>query len=269
MDKTKDKVESTKEFEDAIQVQSSDSLKAKLVYLYKNQSLRDEILGKGYNEDFYSLEHGYNLEYVQIFRQIRDIINTGNPIPFYWRTAIINSKFFPVNKKDKEVLAHLTNIDAKLNLDDKKSFMLIFEFSQNPYFNHPFLEKTYTFDRKEDSFKASNMTQICWNTDAPNKKKVIKKVKKGKTNTKITKEKKVESFFNIFEHKEEPNEEEDESEEESDEVSSEADFFMEDLLPYSLEHYLDFQKFSHEHHDGCCSDDHEEDDEDKPHKRKK
>lgn len=261
MESIKDKiVEDTKEFEEKINLQSSDSIKAKLLCLYKNQRIRDDMLGKGFNEEFYALEYKYNVQYIEILKQIREIINSGSPIPMYWRTAIVNSKFFTVNNKDKEVLAYLKHINVVLNEEDKKSFTLIFEFDQNQFFDHKNLEKTYIFNRKEDRYEGSGITEIQWKVDAPNKKKVVKKVKRGKTNSKITTEKRIESFFNIFEKYEklndEDNDEEDEDEFEND-VTSEADFFMEDLIPYSLEHYLNFQKLSHEHHDGCCDDDHD------------
>lgn len=260
--------EGVQEFEEAINAQTSDSLKAKLVFLYKNQERRDDILEKGYNEEFYTLEYGYNVQYNQIAKEISAIVNSGTPIPHFWKIALENSKFLPVNDKDKEILKHLTNIEIIFNEVDKKSFTLRFLFSENPYFEHSVLEKTYTFNKKEDTYSEAKSTEINWKGDAPNKKIVKKKIKKGKTNSTITKEKKVDSFFNIFEAKEEDEDEDDneEKEDEDDELGSEADFFLNDLVPFAMEYYLDLQKLSSIKDDG---DEEEEDDEEEKPKKKK
>lgn len=244
------------EFGTAINEVESDSLKAKLLALYKNQRVRDELLEKGYNEEFYNLEYKYNQEYFQINKSIAEIINSGTPIAFYWKTAIENAKFFPINDKDKEILKYLTNIEIKHDETDKKSFTAYFTFATNSFFDHTVLEKAYKFNKKEDSYTESKATEIKWKGEAPNIKVVKKKIKKGKNIVNVTKEKKVASFFNIFE-------EEDEEEEEtmdSPDLSSEADFIQNDLLPFSMEYFLDLQKLSAI--DDMADDDDEEDEED-------
>lgn len=260
--------ESIKEFEEAINAQTSDSVKAKLLALYTNQEKREQILEKGYNEEYYSLEYGYNVQYNQIVKEIAAILNAGSAIPHYWKTAIENSKYLPVNDKDKEILKHLTDIEIIFNEVDKKSFTLRFLFSENPYFEHSALEKTYTFNKKDDTYTEAKSTEIKWKGDAPNKKIVKKKIKKGKTNSTITKEKKVDSFFNIFEDKEDEDEDgDDEEKEESDELGSEADFFLNDLVPFSMEYYLDLQKLS-AINDEAIDEDEDEDEDEKPKKKK-
>lgn len=234
--------ETIKEFSDAINSQKSDTLKRKLVFLYKNQQIRDDILEKGYNEDFYTLEYGYNLKYLEINKEIQDIVCENTAIPNYWKQAVQNSKFFPLNDKDKEILKYLTNIEIKYDSSDKKSFTVYFYFSQNSFFDHTIIEKAYIFNKKEDAYTTSKSTEIKWKGDAPNIKVVKKKVKKGKSVSTITKEKKVESFFNIFEDTEEEDEEEEEKPEYD--LSSEADFIQNDLIPFSMEYYLDLQKLS-------------------------
>lgn len=252
------------EFATAINASTSDSLKAKLLGLYKNQRVRDDLLEKGYNEEFYSLEYKYNLEYFQINKQISEIINQGTPIPFYWKTAIENAKFFPVNDKDKEILKYVTNIEIKHDENDKKSFTAYFTFSQNSFFDHTVLEKAYKFNKKEDGYTESKATEIKWKGEAPNIKVVKKKMKKGKNVSTVTKEKKVASFFNIFDNEDEDEEDDDENEDGSPDLSSEADFIQNDLIPFSMEYYLDVQKLSaiddmademsenSEEEDACC-----------------
>lgn len=269
MDKVKiAEEESIKEFEEAINTQASDSVKAKLIALYSNQKKREQILEKGYNEEYYTLEYGYNTQYNQIIKEIAAVLKAGTAIPHYWKIAIENSKYLPINEKDKEILKHLTDIEIIFNEADKKSFTLRFLFSENPYFEHSALEKTYTFNKKDDTYSEAKSTEITWKGDAPNKKIVKKKIKKGKTNSTITKEKKVDSFFNIFEDKEEDEEGDDEEKEESDELGSEADFFLNDLIPFSMEYYLDLQKLSAINDEGHNEDDDDEDLEEEKPKRK-
>jgi len=255
--------ENIKEFTDAINEQKTDSLKAKLVFLYKNQQVRDDILEKGYNEDFYNLEFGYNKQYLDINKEIQDIVNEGSAIPNYWKTAIENAKFFKINDVDKEILKSLTNIEIKYDEADKKSFTIFFHFNENSFFEHKILEKTYNFNKKEDAYTTSKSTEIKWKGDAPNIKLVKKKMKKGKSVSTITKEKKVDSFFNIFE-----DENEEEEEEKDNDLSTEADFFQNDLIPFSMEYYLDLQKFGNID-DNYGDDEEDEEDEEAGDKKKK
>lgn len=261
--------ESTEDFVKAINEQTSDSLKCKLLALYKIQSQRDDILEKGYNEEFYSLEFGYNKEYSLINKELSDIVSSGVPIPHFWKTAIENSLFFTVNDKDKEILNFLTNIEIKHSETDKKSMTVSFHFSQNPFFDHTVLEKLYVFNKKEDTFTEAKSTEIKWKGDAPNIKIVKKKIKKGKTNSTITKEKKVSSFFNIFESKDADDEEDEEKEDDEEaNLGEEADFIQNELVPFGMEFYLDLQKLA-----GLAGNDNdevsEESEDEKPKKRKK
>lgn len=255
---------STKDFSDAINEIKDDSLKLKLLALYQNQTKRDEILEKGYNEEFYALEHKYNKQYSELNKELSNIVNSGTKIPEFWKTAIENSKYFQINEKDKEILKYLTNVEVSHSEDDKKSVTVTFHFSPNDFFEHSSLEKTYIFNKKEDNYTEAKSTEIKWLGTAPNIKTVKKKIKKGKTTSTITREKKVESFFNIFESKEKEEEEEDDEEEDldnEDDLGTEADFIVNDLVPFAMEYYLDLQKlgliddFDHDH-------DHDEDDED-------
>ena len=246
--KDSEQEETIKEFSTAINTHESDSLKSKLVALYKNQTSRDDILEKGYNEEFYSLEYGYNQKYININNEIQNIITDGTPIQDYWKIVVDNSKFFTLNEKDKEILKHLTNISLQYDEIDKKSFTVFFNFSENQFFEPHVLVKTYNFKKKDDAYTSCKSTEIKWKEDAPNVKIVKKKIKKGKNISTVTKEKKVDSFFNIFEDKDEEDEddgaESEENPEEDNGLSSEADFIQNDLIPFSMEYYLDLQKLS-------------------------
>jgi nucleosome assembly protein 1-like 1 len=254
--KLSEEEETAKEFSEAINLQKTDSIKTKLLALYKNQQVRDGILEKGYNEDFYNLEYKYNLQYSSLNKEISEIVNQNTPIPNYWKVVVENSKFFTVNDKDKEILKYLTNIEIKHDETDKKSFTAYFTFSSNSFFDETVIQKFYKFNKKEDSYTESTSTQIKWKGDAPNVKVIKKKIKKGKNVSTVTKEKKVKSFFNIFE---EENDDEDTDDDKGDEdesnLSSEADFIQNDLIPFSMEYYLDLQKLS-------AIDDHIEDEDD-------
>ena len=255
--------DSTQEFADAINELKDDALKLKLVAIYQNQVKRDEILEKGYNEEFYALEHKYNKQYSELNKELSNIINSDTKIPEFWKTAIENSKYFQINEKDKEILKYLTNIEVAHSEDDKKSVTVSFHFSNNDFFEHKVLEKTYIFNKKEDNYTEAKSTEIKWLGTAPNIKTVKKKIKKGKTTSTITKEKKVDSFFNIFESKEKEDEEENEEDEDldnEDDLGTEADFIVNDLIPFAMEYYLDLQKLGmiddyaneHDDDDDCC-----------------
>jgi nucleosome assembly protein 1-like 1 len=264
--------ETAEEYTEAINQQKTDSLKVKFLSLYKNQNQRDEILEKGYNESFYNLEYQYAQQYIEINKEISKIVSEGTPIPNYWGKSIENAKFFPLNDKDKEILKHLKNIEVKYDEQDKKSFTAFFHFEQNSFFDLTVLKKTYKFDKKDDSYTESIGTQIEWKGDAPNIKLVKKKIKKGKTTSTITKEKKVESFFNIFESKKKEDDE-DEDEDQDDEgmdedISAEAEFVLNDLVPFSMEYYLDIQKLG-DLEDMGADDEESEEEDDKPKKKKK
>lgn len=243
--KLSEEEETAKEFADAINMQKTDSIKTKLLALYKNQQVRDGILEKGYNEDFYNLEFKYNQQYSNINKEISELVNQGTPIPNYWKVVLENSKFFTVNDKDKEILKYLTNVEVKNDETDKKSFTAYFTFSPNLFFDEPVIEKFYKFNKKEDSYTESTSTQIKWKGDAPNVKVIKKKIKKGKNVSTVTKEKKVKSFFNIFEDENDDEDtDDDKGDEEENQLSNEADFIQNDLIPFSMEYYLDLQKLS-------------------------
>ena len=229
------------EFAKAINQLKTDSLKTKFLSLYKTLVQRDNILEQSYNECFYSLEYDYNLQYNQINKEISSILlSTYLPIPDYWLKAIENSRFFSLNEKDKEILKYLEDIEIKHNEINKKNFSVIFHFKPNGFFDHSNIEKSYIFNKKEDTYTEYKSTEITWKSDAPNVKIITKKIKKGKTSSTITKEKKVQSFFNIFESKQE------EDDEDLEEVNTgdEAEFILNDLVPFSMEYYLDLQKLS-------------------------
>ena len=255
--------QSADDFAEAINQQTSESLKVKLLALYKNQNQRDDILEQGYNESFYSIEYGYHLKYNEINKEISSIINQGVRIPEYWKRVIENSKFFTVNDKDKEILKHLIDIEIKQDEADKKSFIVYFIFESNSFFEETVIEKQYIFNKKEDAYLEAKSKEIKWKGTPPNIKMVKKKIKKGKTSSTITKEKKVDSFFNIFEDEQNDDEDDDDNEEKEDDendISSEAEFILNDLVPFSMEYYLDIQKLSAL--DDQIDEDEDEDDDD-------
>ena len=269
--KLSEEEQTANEFAEAINLQKTDSMKVKLLHLYSNQHKRDEILEKGYNEEYYTLEYAYNQRYSEINNETSSIVGSGVPIPLYWRTVIENAKFWEVNEKDKEILKYLTNVEVVINEQDKKSITVFFHFTQNSFFDHTVLSKMYKFSKKDDKYSESKSTEIVWKGDNPTLKIVKKKIKKGKNVSVVTKEKKVNSFFGLFEDKEadqEDNEEEEEADQDKPDLSSEAEFIINDLVPFSVEYYLNLMKFADDGFAMPDGDDEDDDEDQKPKKKK-
>jgi len=112
------------------------------------------------------------------------------------------------------VLENLTDITVRLH-EDGSGFTLIFNFQENPYFSNQVLTKDYTW--RSDPDPANPLTYegpqivnckgctVDWKEgmDVTKKKMKVKTIagKKGKADSPvkvITKEAKVESFFNFF-----------------------------------------------------------------------
>jgi hypothetical protein len=106
-------------------------------------------------------------------------VNNNTSITNYWRKALVNAKYFEVNEKDELVLNFLSDITIEFK-EDKKSFTAFFHFKQNPYFDATILEKTYLFNKKEDTYDKCTSPVIEWKDTPPNKKKVTKKIKSTK-----------------------------------------------------------------------------------------
>jgi len=106
-------------------------------------------------------------------------------------------------------------------------------FRANPYFDHNVLTKSYRYN-DDDDIIAIETTKIEWKENKnPTKVSKKKKAKKGKKSTGEVVWEDVDSFFNIFK---DPLPEDDHY---LTEAKDEAEFFREDLIPNSMEYYLD------------------------------
>jgi nucleosome assembly protein 1-like 1 len=175
-------------------------------------------------------------------------------IPEYWGKAITNTdQFGPiVNEKDKKILKHLTNITADIH--ENGDFALNFYFSQNEYFDATVLKREHFLKQEDNSIQKIVSTEITWKSEElnPTVEKKTKKVKNKKTKDvkTVTKTEEVPSFFSFFKSyditgkKPEDRDDEDEEDEEDEfsiieEEYEVALFIKEELLPYSIEYYLD------------------------------
>lgn len=222
-----------------------------------------------------------NVQDIQEDMQKLNINQSNNPednkeigIPEYWGKVVSNTDqgfSQDVNDKDKQILKHLTNVTS--NVKENGEFVLNFHFSQNEFFDHAVLSREHFLNEKDSSVQKIQSTQINWKSEEcnPTIEKKTKKVKNKKTKeTKtVTKTEEVPSFFNLFKtyditdkEKNKDDDEIDEDEEDEFEIIEEeyevSLFIKEELIPYSIEYYLDMAKGDF---DGMEEDEDEEDDE--------
>lgn len=220
----------------------TNSLIKKALFLQKLNEKRSEMQDQTYEKEYLLLKHKYELQYAEILKEISKIIkgesNLENNakekgISDYWLKALDNSfsVYFKINDQDKKILIHLK--DLRINyFDDMVSYKLEFVFSENEYFSNQILSKTYFYDSKSQKCTKIEASVINWKGDDKIPNKIIKKVGKSKAiksksnNTTTI----VETFFDFFKS---------ESDLVDDQVENEEGrFFIEDLIPYSMEYYL-------------------------------
>ena len=134
-------------------------------------------------------------------------------IPNYWLISIKNSNNFDLTKIDEDILKYLFNIELEM-LEDNLSYRINFYFLKNKYFSNNKLSKTYYVNKKTKECQKTEATKIDWT---------------GKINPNKTKDKNIESFFDIF-----TNKQDDIMEAEN----NEGENIKNDLIPFSLEFYL-------------------------------
>jgi len=178
-------------------------------------------------------------------------------IPNYWGQAVGNSdQFSPImNDKDKKILKHLTNVSA--DIKETGDFTLNFTFTPNEFMEQTLLTRQHILNPTDNSPEKIISTEITWKSDEmnPTIEKKQKKVKNKKTKDvkTVTKTEEVPSFFSFFKSydisgkkKDEDKDEEDEDEEDEFEIIQEEYevglFVKEELIPYSIEYYLDMNK---------------------------
>lgn len=212
-------------------------------------------------------------------------------VPEYWLTCLKNSSQFGevISAKDEKVLKHLKDISLEYN--ENGNFSLFFKFSDNEFFTGNTLFRNFILDDKQN-IKKIESSKIEW-TSEENNPTIAKKKKKLKSKNKpsevktVVKVEEVESFFNFFkdfsatddcckdgqhQHRKKSKGEEDEDDmDENDFIEEEYEkgiFIKDELIPYSLEYYLDLVDEEDIDDDDFDEEDEEEDEEDsKPRKK--
>jgi len=221
--------------------------KENLEALKKLDDERQEIQKK-FDEELALLKAKYQKQYEPLYQSRLNTLMKkdgaadsepvyGTPgLPNFWLRAIGNHRQIAdmIEPQDLPVLAYLEDIAAEyLEENARRSFRLIFRFSENPYFDPTTLVKTYHVEAEgsSDVLASTESTEILWKPGKDvTKKNVTKKQKNKRTKAvrKITETVDCPSFFNFFKSHEIPNEEQlDKMEEEAVEeleVMVEADY---------------------------------------------
>lgn len=189
----------------------SDSLKAKLKSVYGNYEKVKQIRNEKYFKELDATEYLYFLKVIELNNQQESIQQTS--IHNFWKTVLVNSNSLTITDFDRKVLTHLTNIRLTIEKDTQKDFKLEFVFEENEYLQQNVLEKRYFFNQKERCYDKVSATAPIWKKNEENKSKK-------------------ENFFSLFEAAQL---------EEDDFYDFEVDIFVTELIPYSLEYYLDIR----------------------------
>ena len=224
-------------FQKIDKLECSDSIKTKLKVI---ELLKDEINNIEDNQmekELIKVTDDYNKKFKDIENEISRIIQGQNLpeisnevlqkynldkkikpkkskiIPNYWLISIKNSNNFDLTKIDEDILKYLFNIELEM-LEDNLSYRINFYFIKNKYFTNNKLSKTYFVNKKTKECQKTESTIIDWT---------------GKINPNKIKNKNTESFFDIF-----INKQDDIMEAEN----NEGENFKNDLIPFSLEYYL-------------------------------
>ena len=259
-----DEDDSQKKLIKSINELPSESIKAKSIILYDiNEDMKSQYLDN-YKSERTAIELKEQDNFLNYLNKIRDIVNSTadkkdiiislisdqnkekysikekeeeeksefEPIKNFWYVSLVNAKFFEFNENDKKILEHL--IDMRYIPLTFPSFKIEFIFDKNEFLEEDVICKTYHFHENDKDFiEKTEGCEIKWK-DAdknPTMKTIIKHKKKKKEY--ITK--KVKSFFNIFDTKDNN----------LDKELVEANFFRNDFLENMLEYYLNIMEFKY------------------------
>lgn len=247
--------EDKKELYDAIKSLKSDevndNIKSKLLAISNFHLEMKKIENDKQGKEYDILKDKYDKQYQNIYNKIEEIVKSKEKIEIsqeecqkygivqddsepqeikdYWEKVILNSRYFTINEKDKNIIQYIKKITLVKFEDNINNFRIDFIFEENDFFKPEILSKTYIYD-KDGVLEKAIGTNIEWKTKEKNPTidKVRKKIKKGKKVIHEEKEEKVESFFDFFTHVEDLKY-----------IVDEATFFKEDIFVNQLEYYLD------------------------------
>ena len=259
-----DEDDSQKKLIKSINELPSESIKAKSIILYDiNEDMKSQYLDN-YKSERTAIELKEQDNFLNYLNKIRDIVNSTadkkdiiislisdqnkekysikekeeeeksefEPIKNFWYVSLVNAKFFEFNENDKKILEHL--IDMRYIPLTFPSFKIEFIFDKNEFLEEDVICKTYHFHENDKDFiEKTEGYEIKWKDGDknPTMKTIIKHKKKKKEY--ITK--KVKSFFNIFDTKDNN----------LDKELVEANFFRNDFLENMLEYYLNIMEFKY------------------------
>jgi len=145
---------------------------------------------------------------------LKDYDENTPGIPKFWLHTLKNANdeaMLGIQPQDEEILEHLIDIKISLNSPDNTGFSLSFLFKENEFFSNSVLTKQYVLRPDHDPespleydgpeiYKCEGCP-IDWKEGKDVTQKTIQvKIKKGSKNSDkaVTKEVKMESFFNFF-----------------------------------------------------------------------
>ncbi len=175
-------------------------------------------------------------------RNINIYNNEEKGIPLFWYKCIENSSQFKnfLNDRDKNILKNLSSILCEE--ESNGNFKIIFQFKEKdikPFFSNTELYIHYILDEKL-TIKEIDSSIINWTNDISNPSIILEKkqIKNQKTGEIIEREEKTncQSFFSIFKNiKKGIN---DKIDDEITEIYDLGYHIKEDLIPNSIEYYL-------------------------------
>ena len=247
--------EDKKEIYDAIKglkpEEANDNIKSKLLIISDYHLDMKKIENDQHGKEYDILMDKYDKKYQEVYDKIEEIVKSTEKIEIsneectkygitnedsspqeikdFWEKVIMNSRYFTINEKDKNILKYIKKIILVKCENDIKNFRVDFIFNKNEFFKPEILSKTYIYD-KDGVLEKAIGTEIEWESKEknPTVDKVRKKIKKGKKVINKEHEEKVESFFDFFTHVDDLTY-----------IVDEATFFKEDLFVNQLEYYLD------------------------------
>jgi hypothetical protein len=159
-------------------------------------------------EDYqhYSMKKDTELTKINNYKEIND----------FWLTALKNSDYFDISKKEEKILHYLKDIQIELH-ENNIDFTIKYIFNENEYFQNEIIKKHYFYQLSNEKLERTEFDDIKWN----------KKNNANNNNKKNNKNKK--NFFDMFD-KEKITKELDENE---------ANFMKNDFMPGILGYYLD------------------------------
>ncbi|KAM3129260.1 hypothetical protein pb186bvf_018639 [Paramecium bursaria] len=268
--------------------------KAKLIALWSVKEKRDK-LDQQYDNELQVFEGKFQAQMVPKIDTQNQIINgekeltedelsqqakyvkegekldkANQKIEGYWQKVLKNSKTISkyTGEKDGPILKQLKSIQI-LPHEGTDNFGLEFTFNQNEYFTNEKLQVNFFIDKTSNEPTKVESTPIQWNQG---KNVAIKIVKKRKKKVTKTQEQEQLSLFNLFRNidlnseqvKQQPKEQLEKTHAKMDMAFDIARLIYDEIVPYSLEYYLDVHvesDFEGDDADGLDGSDDDEDEE--------